>query len=178
MTLQAELLKTLKDYPDFPKPGIIFKDICPLLADAALFKKVIQNFAENVRATGADKIVGIESRGFLFGVPLAQELGLPFVPARKKGKLPGKVVSQSYALEYGEDQIEMQAETLTAGSKFYVIDDVVATGGTAAAVGQLIQKQNATVAGYGFLIELSFLNSAPKLKNLSPKAQIHSILIL
>lgn len=178
MDLKKELLGIIKDYPDFPKAGIVFKDICPLLADAKTLKRVVRHMAEHAHDCGANQIIGMESRGFLFGVPLALELGVPFVPARKKGKLPGPVVTESYALEYGMDHLEIQAAALTPGSRNLIVDDVIATGGTAAAVGRLVSKQNATIAGYSFLLELGFLNGRSELKTIAPDAGIYSILVL
>ena len=178
--LAQDLLGIIRDYPDFPKPGILFKDIGPLLRDPRQLKRVIHWMAERAHQTGATQIVGIESRGFYFGVPLALELGIPFVPARKKGKLPGKVLSESYALEYGTDQIEIQADALPAGSRSLVVDDVIATGGTAAAVGKLISGTAGAdaVAGYAFLLELGFLPGRETLNKVTPAAQVASIIVL
>lgn len=177
-TLQKDLLKVIRDYPDFPSAGIVFKDICPMMANPVLFKRVIRQMCEHAYLTGAEQIVGIESRGFLFGVPLALELGLPFVPARKKGKLPGKIVSETYALEYGQDQIEMQAEPLATGRRSLIVDDVIATGGTAAAVGRLVSKAGGKVAGYAFLIELSFLAGREALRKDTPEAIVESLIVI
>jgi adenine phosphoribosyltransferase len=174
--LQAKLTACIRDVPDFPKPGIVFKDIAPLLKNAELFQETIRAMAAMAKAMNAEQIIGAESRGFLFGLPLALELGIPFIPARKKGKLPGPVVSQMYALEYGHDIIEIQRDALPLNSRNVVVDDVIATGGTAAAIGELVQKQGAQVAGYLFLMELGFLNGRGVLQNTSPMSQVSSIL--
>lgn len=160
----ADLLnRVLRDVPDFPKPGILFKDITPLLADASAFQRVTDELVARSRAAGAEAIVGVESRGFLFGVPVALELGVPFVPARKPGKLPAEVHHVEYALEYGTDAIEMHKDALEANQKAVVIDDLIATGGSASAAGALVKMCGAEVAQYLFVIELSFLNGREKL---------------
>jgi adenine phosphoribosyltransferase len=176
--LASDLLAIIRDFPDFPKPGIVFKDICPLLRDPVAFGRVLTRMGEHARAAGATQIVGIESRGFLFGVPLALQLGLPFVAARKKGKLPGKVLQASYALEYGVDHVEMQADSLPTGSRSFIVDDVIATGGTAAAVGSLVANSGAAVAGFAFLIELGFLPGRAALDAATPGAPVHAIITL
>ena len=177
-TLSSDLLRIIRDYPDFPKPGILFKDIAPLFRDPATLKRVLTRMGTFARATGATQIIGIESRGFLFGVPLALELGLPFIPARKKGKLPGPVYSEPYALEYGVDHVEIQKDAVTQGSRSLIVDDVIATGGTAAAVGSMISKNGADLAGYAFLIELGFLSGRSKLTEATPGVKIDSIITL
>jgi len=155
----------IRDIPDFPKPGIIFKDITPVLGDPALFCAAMEFFVEKAQEAKPTKIAGIEARGFLFGAVLAKELGLPFVPIRKKGKLPYKTISQSYDLEYGQAEIEMHEDALQAGDRVVVVDDLLATGGTAAAAAALIKKVGAEVAGIHLLIELAFLDGR---KSLSP----------
>jgi len=179
-TLAQDLLAIVRDYPDFPKPGIVFKDIAPLLRNPRALKRVVNWMAERAHACGANQIVGIESRGFFFGVPLALEMGLPFVPARKKGKLPGAVVTESYALEYGTDHIEIQTESLAKGTRSLIVDDVIATGGTAAAVGNLIAKTAGAegVAGYAFLLELGFLPGREALSKVTNGAPVASIIVL
>ena len=176
--LSDEVLSIVRDFPDFPKPGILFKDISPLLRNASAFKRVIRHMAEYSHAQGATQIVGIESRGFLFGVPLALELALPFVPARKKGKLPGELYSQEYSLEYGTDIVQMQKESLPAGSKSIIVDDVIATGGTAAAVGKIVEGSKGELAGFCFLIELGFLPGRAQLASLFPTSKVDSLLVL
>lgn len=153
----------IRDIPDFPKPGIIFKDITPVLQHPAAFQEVIQGMAEKARETDPDVIVGIESRGFIFGVPLALELGLPFVLTRKIGKLPYDRITEEYALEYGTNTIEMHVDAMTPGQRGYVVDDLLATGGTAAATARLIERLQGQVAGFGFLVELEFLEGRKNL---------------
>ncbi|MGV3617082.1 MAG: adenine phosphoribosyltransferase [Fimbriimonas sp.] len=155
----AELLAQalIRDVPDFPKPGILFKDITPVLEHPDAFQQVVDLLVEDARARGAEVIVGIESRGFLFGVPVALALKLPFAMARKLGKLPYDRISEEYALEYGTNTVEMHVDAIKPGQKAYIIDDLLATGGTAAAAARLVQRLQGEVAGFGCLIELSFL---------------------
>jgi adenine phosphoribosyltransferase len=153
----------IRDVPDFPRPGIIFKDITPLVEDSLAFHLAIDSFVELVREQQFDKIVGIESRGFLFGAPLADRLGAGFVMARKRGKLPGKTVSVTYHLEYGDNTIEMHHDSIKAGDNVLIIDDVLATGGTANAVCNLVEQLGGTVASLAFLIELAFLEGRKSL---------------
>lgn len=160
----TNLLKALRDVKDFPKPGIIFKDITPLLADAALFKQVIESFSDECSGKGITKVVGIESRGFIFGSALAYALGVGFVPARKKGKLPYKTISASFALEYGTDIIEMHEDALTSADKVVIVDDLLATGGTANAAIELVNRLGAEVVFCAFVCELGFLGGGAKLK--------------
>jgi adenine phosphoribosyltransferase len=150
----------IRDIKDFPKPGIVFKDICPLLADAKALDYSAGELAKDW--SGITKIVGIESRGFLFGILVAQKLGLPFVPARKPGKLPAKTISQSYSLEYGEDTLEIHADALNSDDSVLIIDDLLATGGTLKASCDLVQKTGATLAGCAVVIELAFLDGRAK----------------
>lgn len=144
-------------------PGIIFKDITPLLADAKVRQETIEALIEQARALKPDVIAGVEARGFIFGMLIAQGLHIPFVPIRKKGKLPYKKVEQSYALEYGTAEIEMHEDAFPKGSRVVIHDDLLATGGTAAAAGDLVKKIGGVVAGYSFLINLSFLPGEKKL---------------
>jgi len=148
----------LRDVPDFPKPGILFKDITPVLADPELFRIAVDCFAEATRAAGAQKVVGIDARGFIFGAAVAYELGLGFVPVRKKGKLPYRCRSAAYTLEYGEAVVEMHTDALQPGERVVLIDDLLATGGTAAAAIKLIEKMGGVLLEAQFLIELSFLH--------------------
>jgi adenine phosphoribosyltransferase len=150
--------------PDFPKPGILFRDITPLLADPKAFHMVIDALVENFIGQNIDAIVAIDSRGFIFGAPLASRLNTSFVPARKPGKLPSETVSVAYALEYGQASLEMHKDALSPGDNVVVIDDLLATGGTAAAVGELVLGQGAHVAAYAFVIELSALGGRNKLQ--------------
>ncbi len=158
-----ELRARIRDVPDFPKKGVVFKDITPVLADARLFRGVIDALAEHQRAQGITKVVGIESRGFIFAAPLAIALGAGLVIVRKPGKLPWRTVREVYALEYGQDTLEMHLDAVTPGERVLVVDDVLATGGTAAAVGSLVTRQGAELAGYAFLLELGFLHGARRL---------------
>lgn len=155
--------KFIRDVPDFPKPGIMFKDITPVLQDAEAFKQSTDLLTEDARKSGADIIIGIESRGFIFGIPVAQNLALPFVPARKLGKLPYDRITEEYALEYGTNTIEMHTDSLKPGQKAYIVDDLLATGGTAAASARLVERLGGTVCGFGFLVELTFLEGRQNL---------------
>ena len=153
----------IRDIPDFPKPGILFKDITPVLQHPAAFAESMEHLSEMARAKKPDVIVGIESRGFIFGVPIAMSLGLPFVLTRKLGKLPYDRITEEYALEYGTNTIEMHVDAITPGQRAYVVDDLLATGGTAAATARLIERLNGNVAGFGFLVELEFLEGRKNL---------------
>lgn len=153
----TDLQRYIRDIPDFPKPGILFKDITPLLGDAQAFRAAIDGLHQAVKGLPCDTIVGIESRGFMFGAALALAMGKGFVPVRKPGKLPYKVVRQSYALEYGSDTVEMHHDALAPGHSVLVVDDLVATGGTAAATCELVEKLGARVSGLAFVIALDFL---------------------
>lgn len=157
------LYALVRDVPDFPKPGVLFRDITPVLANHTAFHDAIELLAESFRALSVDAVLGIESRGFMFGAPLALRLGAAFVPVRKPGKLPRATQRVAYALEYGEDALEMHRDALTSGARVLVIDDVIATGGTARAAIDLARLQGAEVVGIGFLIELSFLSGRDKL---------------
>ncbi len=153
----SALRAAVRDVHDFPKPGIIFKDITPILEDRILFRQAINSFVEINRATAVDKIVGIDARGFLFGAAAAYALGVGFVPIRKKGKLPHTTISAAYALEYGEAVVEMHIDALREGERVVLIDDLLATGGTAAAAAKLIRQSGAQLQGTQFLVELEFL---------------------
>jgi adenine phosphoribosyltransferase len=149
--------------PDFPTPGILFRDIAPVLADGPLFRDVIADLAERYRGAGADSVVAIESRGFIVGAPLAVELGIGFTIVRKPGKLPWTTVRVEYALEYGTDALEAHTDALGAGQRALVVDDVLATGGTAAAAVDLVRKLGAEVIGCAFVIELAGLAGRERL---------------
>lgn len=164
----------IREVPDFPKPGVQFKDITPILENPAAYQAVIKELKKTAQMLSIDAIVGVESRGFIFGMTLAYELQKPFILARKKGKLPYNKISQKYALEYGEAEVEMHTDSIKPGWKVIIHDDLLATGGTAAAVAELVQKQKGSVEGFLFLINLSFLNGTNVLKNYSHN--IHSIL--
>lgn len=158
-----DLKSRILDVPDFPKKGIVFKDITPLLADAKGFAETIDRLAEPFVGRGVQIVAGIESRGFLLATPIAYRLGAGVVPIRKKGKLPRAVKSASYALEYGTDSIEAHADAFSQGAKVLLVDDVLATGGTAAAAVKLIEDVGGELVGAAFLIELGFLNGRKKL---------------
>jgi adenine phosphoribosyltransferase len=152
-----QLRALIRDVPDFPKPGIIFKDITPLLGDAAAFDRALELMATPWRDRGVTHVVGIESRGFIVGSPVAARLGAGFVPVRKPGKLPWHTVSQSYTLEYGSDSLEAHADAVGPGDRVVILDDVLATGGTGAATIALVRSLGAEVLGFGVLVELGFL---------------------
>ncbi|MCX5139012.1 MULTISPECIES: adenine phosphoribosyltransferase [unclassified Streptomyces] len=157
------LLSRIRDVPDYPKPGVMFKDITPLLADPVAFTALTEALAELCVRHGATKIVGLEARGFILAAPVAVRAGLGFVPVRKAGKLPGATLGQSYELEYGTAEIEVHAEDLSADDRVMVIDDVLATGGTAGASLELIRRAGARVAGVSVLMELGFLPGRERL---------------
>jgi adenine phosphoribosyltransferase len=159
-----ELTSYIRDVPDFPKKGIIFKDITTLLQDGAAFKKAVDLIFDKYRDKGIGKVVGMESRGFIFGAPLAYLLGCGFAPVRKPGKLPYEKISEDYELEYGTDSLEMHVDAISPGEKVLIVDDLLATGGTAAAVIRLVETLKGDIAGVEFLIELQFLNGREKLK--------------
>jgi adenine phosphoribosyltransferase len=159
------LKEVIRDIPDFPKQGIIFKDITPLLADAEKFSRLIDLFYERYKDKNIDVIAGIEARGFIFAPILAYKLGVSFVPVRKKGKLPYKTVSCSYELEYGTDTLEIHEDAVKEGDKVLLIDDLLATGGTALAVADMIKGFSVDIFEIAFVIELDFLEGRSKLKN-------------
>lgn len=161
--LQEDIRKAIRDVPDFPKPGILFKDITPILSDHGLSERIVEEMAEEVSAWKPDAIIGIESRGFFFGMLLAQRLGLPFIPVRKAGKLPYDTIAHEYELEYGSAIVEMHTDAIRPGWRVLVHDDLLATGGTAKAAAELILKQKAEVAGFAFMVTLDFLNGAEQL---------------
>jgi len=157
-------LKTkIRDVPDFPKPGVVFKDIMPLLSDAEALSEAVDRIAEWARPREPDIVLGAEARGYITGGALACRLGCGFVPARKPGKLPWRTVAVKYALEYGFDQLEVHADSIQAGQRVLVHDDVLATGGTAKATVELVEQLGGTVVGLPFIIELAFLNGRDRL---------------
>lgn len=160
-----ELSKIIRDVPDYPKKGIVFKDITPLLGNPVAFRKAIDLLVEQVKDKKIDAIASMEARGFIFGSVLAYKLGVKFVPMRKKGKLPYKTIRAEYELEYGKDIIEMHIDAVKPGERVLIVDDLLATGGTAVAVANLIKQAEGVVAGIGFLIELTFLKGRDKLKD-------------
>jgi len=159
----VDLKQYIRDIPDFPQPGVLFRDITPLLRDPAAFKEVLDRFTERYRSEPVEAVVGIESRGFLFGAPLADRLSVPFVPVRKPGKLPAPRMSIEYTLEYGSSQLDIARDALAAGQRAVIVDDVLATGGTANAAAKLVELIGGQVHALQFLIELSFLAGRSKL---------------
>jgi adenine phosphoribosyltransferase len=170
-TLPDRLRASLRDVPDFPSPGILFKDITPVLADPALLRDLIAAMVAPFIGTGVTRVVGVESRGFLFGVPMALALDVPFAPARKPGKLPWRTEREAYALEYRSDVLEMHTDAVGAGDRVLVVDDVLATGGTAAATCRLVERLGAEVAGVSVLVELGFLEG----RALLPERAVHAV---
>lgn len=173
MDLSATIRNTIREIPDFPKKGISFKDITPLLAHADLSGKIAKALLEPYLASPPDVIIGIESRGFLYGMLMAQYLNVPFVPVRKQGKLPAATVSHGYQLEYGEAVLEMHSDAIQPGMRVLVHDDLLATGGTCEATAILIEKLGGKVAGFSFIVELEFLEGRKKLLPYTPA--IHSL---
>jgi adenine phosphoribosyltransferase len=159
----APLKAAIRDVPDFPKPGIVFKDITTLLKDPKLFRQTVDLLAELCREQPCDKVVAIESRGFIVGGVLAERLGAGFVPVRKKGKLPAGTRRHEYDLEYGTDTVEIHEDALAPGERVLIVDDVIATGGTAQAAGRLVETLGASVSAFVFLVELTFLKGRAKL---------------
>jgi adenine phosphoribosyltransferase len=178
----SELISSrIRDVPDYPQPGIVFKDITPLLADGAAFAAVVTALAEGLRGPGADdaagadkidKVVGIEARGFILAAPVACRLGAGFVPVRKQGKLPAQTIAESYQLEYGTATVEVHADAFLPGDRVLVVDDVLATGGTAAATASLVRRSGAEVVSITVLLELGFLHGRAKL----PGFEVRSLL--
>jgi adenine phosphoribosyltransferase len=164
--------RLIRDVKDFPKEGIVFKDITPVLQDPAAFQEVIDRMLDYARARNVDLVAGIESRGFIFGTPLALTLGAGFAPVRKLGKLPGETVRAEYALEYGTNTVEMQKDSIRPGQRVLIVDDLLATGGTASAAAELVEKLGGEVAGMVFMVELGFLSGREMLRDY----EIHSLL--
>ena len=159
----VDLAARIRDVPDWPEPGVTFKDITPLLADPRAFAHVIDRLAEPHVGRGITKVVGIEARGFVIAAPVAHRLGAGFVPARKPGKLPRPTVAEEYSLEYGTDRLEVHTDAIEEGELVLVVDDVIATGGTAAAAARLVETLGGRVVGLEFVIELAFLHGADRL---------------
>ncbi len=162
--LAHRIEQAIRDVNDFPKPGIVFKDITPILLDDTLCNDIITDLAESYKSEKIDAVAGVESRGFFFGFPLALALGVPFIPVRKQGKLPYETVAHSYNLEYGSAVVEMHDDVISPGMRVLIHDDLLATGGTAGAAAQLVLKQRGEVAAFSFVVELTFLNGADLLK--------------
>ena len=169
--MEEKLRRIIRDVSDFPKPGILFKDITPILGEPDLLRETVAALAEPFRSEQVSKVLGIESRGFIFAPLLALELGTGFVPARKPGKLPWQTIRESYALEYGNDALEIHRDAFHPGERVLVVDDLLATGGTASAAARLVEKDGGTVAGAAFVIELEFLGGRQKL----PIEKVHTL---
>jgi adenine phosphoribosyltransferase len=158
MITESTIKELIRDIPDFPSDGIIFRDITPVLQNAKAFREVIESISECVRPMKPDVIVGIESRGFILGAPIAVELGVGFVPVRKVGKLPAETIQAEYSLEYGTNVVEIHKDAILPGQRVVIVDDLLATGGTAKAAVELVEELGGKVAGLTFLVELTFLN--------------------
>ena len=169
MNIQEKIDQVIRDIPDFPKKGIIFKDITPILKDPKLSKEIVEAFKQAFNDTKIDAIIGVESRGFLYGMPIAHALDIPFITVRKAGKLPYKTIQYSYDLEYGSAKMEMHVDAIQPGWNVMIHDDLLATGGTAAACAELVKMQKGNIAGFSFLIALDFLNGEEKLKPYTEK---------
>ncbi len=168
MSLEEQIKATIRDVPDFPKRGILFKDITPIFSYPELCTQIIKGFTDRLGHISLDAIACIESRGFFFGMLLAQEFKIPFIPIRKKGKLPYKTLSFNYELEYGTETMEMHVDAIQAGQHVLIHDDVLATGGTALAASSLVANAGGKVAGYAFLLSLGFLEGEKKLLPITP----------
>jgi len=160
---KADIKNMIRSIPDFPQPGILFRDITTAIKDPVTMKKMIDFFVDAFKDEGIDYVAGIESRGFIFGMPVACELNCGFIPIRKPGKLPAETISCDYELEYGTDRIEMHKDAIEPGKKVLLIDDLLATGGTAAAAAKLIQSTEGVLAGMGFVMELTDLSGKARL---------------
>src|ERR1700722_268354 len=158
-----QIKSAIRDIPDFPKPGIIFKDITPILKDPVFCRNIVDAFVEKLRGAHIDAVAGIESRGFLFGLTLATRLGVPFVPVRKAGKLPFTIKQKAYKLEYGTAVIELHTDAFEPGQRILIHDDLLATGGTALAASELIEEMGGIVAGFSFVVGLGFLNGRERI---------------
>jgi adenine phosphoribosyltransferase len=164
MSHDASWLKDhIRDIPDFPKPGVVFKDITPLLADVDAFRFTVDAIADHYAGSDVDKVVGVEARGFIVAAPVAYRFGAGFVPVRKAGKLPWEIEREEYELEYGTDLLEMHRDAVKPGEQVLIVDDVLATGGTASACARLVERVGGEVVGLGFVLELSFLHGRERL---------------
>ena len=161
--------------PDYPEPGVIFKDITPLFSDPEAFQALVRDIADHFRGADITKVVGAEARGFMLGAPVALELDAGFVPARKPGKLPRETFSETYSLEYGSDKLEMHVDALAPDDRVLVVDDLVATSGTSLATARLVERSGATVAGFGFILELAFLKPREALAEKYPSVDFYSL---
>ena len=165
MTFEKSIQSLLRDVPDFPKPGILFKDITPLLAEPVVRRQVVEAIANQYRSLRIEAVAAVEARGFIFGMLIAQELNVPFIPVRKSGKLPYRKISEEYSLEYGTASIEMHEDAIKPGCRVLIHDDLLATGGTASASGKLIKRLKGDLVGFSFIINLAFLPGEQKLIN-------------
>jgi len=164
MNIEEKIKNTVRNVPDFPKPGINFKDISPIVENPTLSKEIVKEFAAQLKGQNIHAIVGVESRGFIYGMPLALEMNIPFVLVRKVGKLPFKTIQYSYDLEYGSATVEMHIDSIKKDWNVFIHDDLLATGGTAIAAAELVKQQGGKIAGFGFIIELGFLNGVERIK--------------
>ena len=165
--ITEQIKAAIRDIPDFPKPGIIFKDITPILKDPALCESILDAFVAQLKDTPIDVVAGVESRGFLFGLSLACKLGVPFIPVRKAGKLPFTIKQKAYKLEYGTATIELHTDAFQPGQRILIHDDLLATGGTVTAASELIQEMGGIVAGFSFVVGLGFLNGRERIEPIS-----------
>jgi adenine phosphoribosyltransferase len=172
LDLDQLLHRRVRDIPDYPQPGVVFKDITPLLADHTAFTAVIDQFVGHYGAGTVDKVVGIEARGFILAAPVAYHIGAGFVPVRKKGKLPAATYEESYDLEYGQATVEVHIDAFRPGDRVLIVDDVLATGGTAAATAELVRRAGGVVVGVSVLIELTFLGGRSKV----PGLDVHALM--
>lgn len=171
MVAAVDLKALIREIPDFPKPGIGFKDITTVLKDARAFRETVQQMAAPFRDDGVEAVVGVESRGFVFGAPIAYELGCGFILIRKPGKLPADTLSTTYQLEYGTDTLEIHKDAVEPGQKVLIVDDLLATGGTISAAAELIRQLRGEIVGFSFFVELAFLNGREKLEGY----RVHSL---
>ncbi|MBR3654169.1 MAG: adenine phosphoribosyltransferase [Elusimicrobia bacterium] len=167
MEIKDSIVKAVRDIPDFPVKGVIFKDITPILSDMDLYNKIVETIVDKYKDKNITKVAGLESRGFIFGISIAQKLNIPFIPIRKKGKLPYKTVSATYSLEYGTSTIEMHIDAVNENDNVLIVDDLLATGGTVCAAIELVKQLKGNVAACAFVIELTFLNGKDKLKDIA-----------
>jgi len=169
----ADLKALIREIPDFPKPGIGFKDITTVLKDAGAFRQTVQLMADPFRDDKVDAVVGVESRGFILGAPIAYELGCGFVLVRKAGKLPSDTISTTYQLEYGTDTLEIHTDAISPGQRVLIVDDLLATGGTISAAADLVRKLSGEIVGFSFFVELKFLKGRERLKGY----RVHSLVV-
>jgi adenine phosphoribosyltransferase len=167
-----DLAPLIRDIPDFPKKGIVFKDITTILKDGQAFRRAIDALAERVRPYDVDKVIGMESRGFIFAAPIAYQLGVGFVPVRKLGKLPGPTISTEYELEYGTNTLEVHSDAIEEGERVLIVDDLLATGGTVSATIELVERLGGEVAAVAFLVELTFLKGRERLEGYNVESVI------